>query len=58
MPTTVQAELAALRRICNLLDQLDENTRTRAVRWLTERYPTADQTNPFTVADETTGIRR
>jgi hypothetical protein len=36
--TTVQEELAALRRITAQLDQLDEASRVRAMRWLTARY--------------------
>jgi hypothetical protein len=36
--TTVEQELAAMRRICNALDQLDGDSRRRVMRYLYDRY--------------------
>ncbi len=41
-PGTVEQELAAMRRICAALDQLDEPSRRRVMRYLTDRYPDAN----------------
>lgn len=41
-PGTVEQEIAAMRKICAALDQLDEPSRRRVMRYLTDRYPPYD----------------
>lgn len=51
MAGDVATELAALRRITNTLDALDEPTRARTMRWLHDRYdqvPVDDHVPDFT----------
>lgn len=37
-PTPVRTELAAMRRVADVLDALDPNTRHRVFGWIVSRY--------------------
>jgi hypothetical protein len=45
-PGTVEQELAAMRKICGALDQLDDPSRRRVMRYLVDRYPDANLDGP------------
>lgn len=49
-PGTVEQELAAMRRICAALDQLDDPSRRRVMRYLVDRYPDANLDGPALTA--------